>query len=152
MLAPEWEEIPENTGELKPKPTKYHIRCLECGSEALLVDSSVVYGRSYGDIFVCSRYPECDSYVGTHKKSGKPLGYPAGPKTRALRKKCHELFDPLWRQNKIYKIWPGKTRGGTRRKAYIWLAKRLKIPEKDCHIGLFDEKMCKKALNILIYT
>ena len=47
---------------MKQKP----IRCPYCGSTAILKDASYVYGSKSkgGKVYVCSRYPECNSYVG----------------------------------------------------------------------------------------
>lgn len=49
---------------MKQKP----IRCPYCGSTAILKDASYVYGSKSkgGKVYVCSRYPECNSYVGVH--------------------------------------------------------------------------------------
>jgi hypothetical protein len=33
--------------------------------------------------------------------------------------------------------------------AYQFLAKRLEIPVKDCHIGMFDLETCQKVLEVL---
>ena len=46
---------------MKQKP----IRCPYCGSTAILKDASYVYGSKSkgGKVYVCSRYPECNSYV-----------------------------------------------------------------------------------------
>jgi len=48
--------------------------CPYCGLPAKLVDSEIIYnGRSFGNAWVCSNYPECDAYVGCHRDDpGKP--------------------------------------------------------------------------------
>jgi hypothetical protein len=34
----------------------------------------------------------------------------------------------------------------TRDKAYEWLAETLEITKDECHIGMFDESMCKRVI------
>ena len=44
---------------------KQIIRCPYCGSPAILRDTSYVHGKNAweGKLYVCSRYPVCNSYV-----------------------------------------------------------------------------------------
>lgn len=119
--------------------------CPYCGSSVSLVGSEIIYGKSYGMIYLCDRYPLCDAYVGTHSNSKKhaPLGRLANAKLRGLKKEVHRWFDPLWRYR--YR----KTKDADSRKAaYKWLARKLKIKVKKCHVGLFDEDTCKEAIEI----
>jgi hypothetical protein len=46
--------------------------CPYCNQESQFVDSSVIYGKSYGMIYLCS---DCDAYVGCHNeiKPKEPL-------------------------------------------------------------------------------
>ncbi|MCA1800508.1 MAG: DUF3268 family zinc-finger domain-containing protein [Actinobacteria bacterium] len=81
----------------------------------------------------------CDAYVGTHKKSGKPLGTLAGPMLRSMRKDLHEAFDPLW-ENGIFE---------SRTQAYAWLAKAMDIDPKFAHIGQFNEDQCFRAMQLI---
>lgn len=53
------------------------IHCPYCGAKATLLPSSAVYGdaaKTDGYLYVCDRYPKCDSYVGAHKKPNCPWG------------------------------------------------------------------------------
>lgn len=109
--------------------------CPECQREARLVDSKIVYGTSYGQIWYC----DCIKgavYVGCHEGTIKPFGTMANAKLRYYRKRAHQYFDPLWK-NKSAKM--------TRTEAYAWLSLVLGIPEEKCHIGLFDEEQCKEV-------
>jgi len=117
------------------------IECQYCGGSAKRVDSSVVYGRSYGDIFLCA---PCDAYVGVHKSSGLPLGKLANRELRDWRKKAHAAFDPTWKR----RIKNGNSKSYVRNKAYSWLASKLDIPREACHIAMFDCEQCKKVCQI----
>ena len=55
------------------KPVDYPV-CPYCGAVSILTDSKVVYGKSYGMIYLCRNYPKCDAYVGVHKRTNEPLG------------------------------------------------------------------------------
>ena len=46
------------------------VYCPYCGKEAELIDSSVIYGRSYGMAYICFG---CDAYVGTQHVYLLPL-------------------------------------------------------------------------------
>ena len=41
------------------------VFCDYCGTKADLVDSSVIYGKSYGDIYLC---PNCGAYVRSEER------------------------------------------------------------------------------------
>ena len=45
--------------------------CRYCGGKVILTDSVRIYGKDYGDIYLCTT---CNAFVGVHKDSGKPLG------------------------------------------------------------------------------
>jgi len=116
--------------------------CQYCGKRSELVDSSVIYGKefNYGKMYRCA---PCNAYVGCHKggKGDEPLGTLANANLREMRKECHKLFDPLWQQKLIPSFGQGH-----RKAACLWLAKQLHIDLSECHIGMFDEELCTKAL------
>jgi len=109
--------------------------CPHCGEEAVLVDSIKVYRKSYGNIWLCWNYPQCNSYVGVHKETNEPLGILGNANERFWRKEAHSAFDPLWM---------GDT-DSTRSEAY----RKVKVimrAQKDIHIGEADEAQCKKII------
>lgn len=111
--------------------------CPHCGSPCVIRDSAVIYGKSYGKALICSRFPQCDSYVGCHKESGVPLGTPANTALRAARMDAHAAFDPIWKK------------GNVRRKAaYAWLATKLGIDVDHCHIAMMDLETCRRVVEI----
>ncbi|SFH42147.1 Protein of unknown function [Desulfotomaculum arcticum] len=117
-------EIPED---------KIKLKCPYCGASSKLIDSKIIYGRSYGMFYVCVNYPECDAYVGTHQGTTWPRGTLANKELREYRKKAYFAFDSIQR-----------SAGISRTQAYKWLAKKLNIPFKSAHIGYFDLSMCQK--------
>lgn len=120
--------------------------CPYCSDEAKLVDSLVIYRRSYGMIWLCG---PCDAYVGTHKNSPThaPLGRLANKALRDLKMRAHAAFDPLW-QGKMRRDQCSKTKA--RRAAYTWLAEQLGIEVKACHIGQFDSELCQRTEAVCI--
>jgi hypothetical protein len=68
----------------------------------------------------------------------KPLGRLARASLRKAKQRAHAAFDPIWRGGRM-----------SRDKAYKWLAGKLGIPKGDCHIGMFDERMCAKVEEIM---
>ena len=77
----------------------------------------------------------CDAYVGTHKRTGEPLGTLANATLRNYRKRVHATFDPVWKQGTM-----------KRGEAYVAFAKLMGISTGDCHIALFNEEQCIEAL------
>ena len=112
-------------------------KCPYCQKEAVLTDSRVIYGKSYGLIWLCS---PCKAWVGTHKNSPthKPLGSLAKEELRVLRMKAHHSFDSLWKK------W-----GITRREAYVYLQNLMDMTPEQAHIGRFNEHECQKLLKLL---
>ena len=114
--------------------------CPYCGAKAEFVSAEVVYGNNFKNLklYVCSNYPDCDSYVGVHEGTRKPKGSLANWKLREARKTAHAAFDTLWRRGKM-----------TRTKAYRKLAAEMKIQSRDAHIGMFNEQQCEQVLEIV---
>lgn len=114
------------------------MNCPYCGAPVVFTDSSKVYKRSYGMVYVCSRFPECDAYVGAHKGSGAPLGTLAGGLLRRLRVEAHGLFDPLW-----------QTGGMKRHEAYRLMRTLIDVPKHEAHIAMMNEERCKQFITKL---
>ena len=112
------------------------VKC-HCGALAAKRPASVVHGdKAQGEyLYICSRYPMCDSYVGTHKKSLKPLGTLAGRELRAKRVETHKYFNQLW-ESGIMKKW----------QAYKWLAGKFGLNHEQAHIAMFSEYMCNEVI------
>lgn len=116
-------------------------KCPHCGGAVILVQNEVIYGCNYGDwpwAYMCSNKKDCDSYVGLHPFTSIPLGTLATKDMRTSRKNLHQVFDPIW-----------KRRGKTRKEAYTWLSKKLRIPLSQCHVAMFDIKTCEKAIKAI---
>ena len=114
------------------------VRCDYCGTPADFVDSAMVYGRSYGMIYLC---PHCHAYVGVHKGSDKPLGRLANAELRAWKSAAHAVFDKLWQYGGPFY----HQRGG----AYRWLSEKMGLPMEKTHIGMFDVPECKRVIDII---
>lgn len=114
------------------------VKCPYCDSEANLVDSKVIYGRSYGMVYLCSQYPLCDAYVGVHRGTDRPLGRMANAELREWKKKAHALFDPLWKSKRL-----------SRGKCYLFLQDMMELTGDEAHIGMFDIDKCKKLVGIM---
>lgn len=62
---------------------------------------------------------------------------PADKRTREARMACHEAFDRLWRDGRIFK---------KRSEAYSWMAKAMGVNKKLAHIGMFNFEQCERLL------
>lgn len=114
--------------------------CPYCGCKSKYVDSSVIYGRSYGMVYRCE---PCDAFVGVHHKtSKKALGRLANRELREWKKKAHSYFDQLWKRG----LKEGRIKHEVRSSAYKWLANELEIKVEHCHIGMFDIELCRRTI------
>lgn len=113
--------------------------CPHCGEEAVLKDSSFIYGKSYGNVWVCFNYPQCNSFVGCHSNTDKPLGTLANSELRNKRRETHSMFDQLWR---------GKNRKMNRAAAYQWMAKVMNLSNDKAHIAMMDLSQCKNLIQL----
>ena len=118
-----------------------NIKCPYCGSRAILRPTSVVYGQRAKDpdapLYVCARYPACDSYVAAHQKSHLPMGTLAGPELRRKRREAHAALGRLWESGLM-----------NRKQAYFWLQAKLGLPEEEAHIGKFSEERCEQVIRL----
>lgn len=114
------------------------VICPYCGRSAEFVDSSVVYGKSYGPIYLCRC---CDAYVGVHAGSDKPKGRLANAELRKWKIAAHNAFDPLWKSGQL-----------SRKAAYKLLATRMGLPIERTHIGMFDVEQCKRVASICDFS
>lgn len=117
-------------------------KCPYCGTYSKLQFSDTIYeSNKYSPLWVCSNYPKCDAYVGTHahgKWKGFPKGSLANATLRQLRKEVHFILDPLWKSGKYQREY-----------LYKHLRGCMQLTEPVCHIGEFDENQCKLAKTII---
>ena len=113
--------------------------CPYCGKPTEYVDSSIIYGRSYGMIYLCR---DCRAYVGVHKGTDQALGRLANAELREAKKEAHFYFDQIAKTNLINKIWKKHIPNmSNRNKAYLWLSNQ-------CH-AYFPNKSHRETLSML---
>ena len=115
------------------------VKCPYCGAQAFIRPASVVHGESAREshLYVCSRYPECDSYVGVHQKSMLPKGTLANGDLRHKRIIAHKAFNQFWTSGLMSK-W----------QAYKWMQAKLGLNSEQAHIGKFSEFMCDELISL----
>jgi zinc-finger-containing domain len=116
--------------------------CIYCSSPVLFADSKLIYGRSYGNMYICSN-ESCRATVGIHKEGefkNEPLGRLANAELRHWKQQAHAAFDQLWL---------GKTKIMTRKEAYKIMGNLLNLDESFCHIGMFNIEQCQELIQKL---
>lgn len=106
--------------------------CPYCKRKTSYEDSAVVYGVSYGMIYLCS---PCKAWVGVHKGTDRALGRLANKQLRDLKKQAHSFFDRLWKSGLM-----------NRKEAYKWLGDQMGLSKNQTHIGMFNAASCAKAI------
>lgn len=106
--------------------------CPYCKSKTDYVDSSIIYGVSFGMVYLCK---PCDAYCGVYKGTNKSLGRLANKELRAYKKEAHKHFDYIW-----------KSGLETRSNLYKQLSEYLELPSVYTHIGMFGVETCKKVI------
>ena len=122
----------------KKANTKKQPRCPYCGSVAHLRPASEIYGDPShpGKLYVCSRYPACNSYVATYPGTDVPMGPLANGDLRHLRIRAHRTFDRIWQSQLM-----------TRQQAYRWMADFFGLRLDDAHIGMFGTYRCQALID-----
>ena len=119
--------------------------CPYCGQTAEKTTGAVIYPhlqRLAGKVMY--RCQPCEAWVGSHEGTDKPLGRLANATLRKAKQDAHAAFDPIWQDL----VANGMSRSRARSQAYAWLADALAIPARECHIGLFDETMCRRVVAV----
>ena len=113
------------------------IRCPYCGAPVRYRSADGIYHDNPNGImlYVCERYPNCDTYVRTHAGTKVPMGSMANGNLRALRKEAHDAFDQLHLSGMM-----------SRDDAYRWLSDMLQAPQSHAHIGNLGEYYCRKVI------
>ena len=115
------------------------VICSYCGNDSRLVTGVNVYPHRPDLYNLHFWYCEpCAAWVGCHKNSdAKPLGRLANSSLRMAKSAAHRAFDTLWKNGTM-----------SRKEAYLWLSCKLGIKFSECHIGMFDEELCEKVVDI----
>lgn len=111
---------------------KKPLICPYCKKEAVWCENKEIYGKNYGNSYMCWLCKPCNAYVGCHNNGKKALGTLANAETREWRKKVHARIDPLWKTGKM-----------SRGEVYKNLNRLF---SKGFHTGEADIEMCKKVL------
>lgn len=120
----------------------YPTTCNLCNGKVIYISNAKIYGRQYGSGY-CYYCTECGAYVGTHKPwPRKAMGILANSEMRAMKIRCHTLFDSMWKDS-------GAGRTKRRKRLYAHLAELMSIPVCDCHFGYFTMEQLRQAYNIL---
>ena len=120
------------------KKTRKKVMCPYCGAPAILRDASYVYGENtlVDKLYVCSHYPECDSYVGVFRNTDIPKGTLADSELRNKRIRTHRAFDAIWKRGIM-----------TRGQAYQWMQHKFSLTKEQAHIGYFSDYMCQELMS-----
>lgn len=121
------------------------VLCNYCGRDSERVTGATMYPHR-PDLArrLFYRCVPCGAWVGTHEKTGKPLGRLANDELRRAKQAAHAAFDPMWSHGRR-----GLSLDGTcmnRAQAYRWLARELGVVE--VHIGQQDVEGCKRIIAI----
>ena len=127
--------------KMKKKQQNEKLYCPYCGGLAVLRPAEYVYGERNLNpdnyLYVCSGYPSCDSYIGVHKKSMRPMGTLANGDLRHKRILAHRALEHL-QQSRHMEKW----------EVYIWLQAKLGLNDQQAHIGMFSDGMCDEVIRL----
>lgn len=116
------------------------VICDYCNNKAVLVTGKELYPHRPDLVSIKAwQCKPCNASVGCHKnsKDNIPLGRLANPELKRLKQDAHAAFDPLWKSGKL-----------TRKEAYAWLSHAMDIDPNACHIGMFNEDLCRKVVKV----
>lgn len=125
------------------------IRCTKCPGKAWLTPAREVYRNAPLGEYVYWCRP-CDTRVGCHGKTTRPLGTPADAELRRMRELVHKHIDPIWKADlaEYRKTQPHYNENKAQTKFYQRLATAMQLNENDCHVAKFDLAKCQRALEL----
>ena len=111
--------------------------CPYCKSGTKRATETFIYGREYKRrmMICCKNFPHCNSYVGTDDE-GITLGRLANKTLRQYKKVAHDSFDKIWKEKYC-----------KRSELYEHMSNMLDLSGEFTHIGMFNEKTCKKVID-----
>lgn len=114
------------------------LRCPYCGSSVIYRSADGIYKENprHTMLYVCSRYPACDSYVRVHEGTRIPVGELANQPLRTLRREAHQVFDQLYLSGLMSK-----------QEAYLWLSEITCTPLSRAHIACMREYNCRLIID-----
>lgn len=127
--------------------SSYSGPCPYCGAAVVFRDSStfIYHGRDFGPVWVCSRYPACDAFVGCHPGTQTPLGRLANSELRYWKKRARGARPAV----------AGALAAARRQKkaahrgaAYNFLRQQMGLSAEECHIGMFSVEQCKTVVEL----
>ena len=130
--------------KMKKKQQNEKLYCPYCGGLAVLRPAEYVYGERNLNpdnyLYVCSGYPSCDSYIGVHKKSMRPMGTLANGDLRHKRIEAHRALNKVVQAGIM-----------TKHGAYIWLQNRLCLRERTCTLECSPSTGVRKLFGSVIH-
>jgi len=126
----------------RKKKKQDKVICPYCGRTAALREGSFLFGKraTIPYLYVCSGYPECDSYVAAHEHNLMPQGTLANKELREKRIAAHSHFDRIHRLGIM-----------TRKQSYQWLKFALNLPSEQAHIGFLSAQSCDQVIQKSIW-
>ena len=114
------------------------IWCTTCNCvvEARKTDGSEIYPHRKDLKELIFYKCTCNSTIGCHKDTDKPMGTLANDKLKKARIVAHKEFDDLFKNGYM-----------SRKKAYEWLSDKLNISKDNCHIGMFNIEECNLVVS-----
>ena len=130
-----------------------HPICPACGQPGRLAYGSEVYPHRADlrakPFWVCDAD---DTRVGCHPGTTVALGTMATPALRQARSRAHDAVDPIWlaqTDRSMNRHGQRIVRQVARQRVYSFMAARLGVTRDACHIGMFDEAMCRRVVEAM---
>ena len=119
------------------KQSAKKVICPYCGSRAVLRSGHEIVEKKRVDeyLYVCKRYPVCDSYVSVQIGTTLPLGTLANRELRGLRIQAHQAIDQVIKRGIL-----------KRKDVYGWMSDVLNIPQRSAHIAMLDTYRCRQVI------
>ena len=137
-------KIQKRTFRKKPEIYKPQtLTCPYCGAKAILRPVTYLFGTDINPgnssyFYVCTNYPDCNTYIGCYKNNFAPKGQLASPWLRYRRNVAHRYIDMITHKGIM-----------TQENVYDAIACKLGLSPNQAHIRHSTDYSIEKIIEIL---
>lgn len=139
-------------GSTSVPQTVTSVKCPTCGANMRFLQGNKGYFYGCPNFKAEDDASFCEDSIPADE-NGLPISLEERDKLRKWRNAAHTSFDRLWKGEELdhslaHNGHREQRRLMSRREAYKWLRKQLRLTREECHIGNFGPDDCEKVIEL----